>query len=455
MKVTLMNLLAGVALAIPTLAAPALESVSPADGATAVPVNSTVVFRFDTAMTPLLVGDVPGVFAGNIQWSQNITPSLFTYEWNQAGTMATCTYAGNLPAEQLVTWTLNPEGAAFALTDLNETPLPTTSGSFTTAAGGEDCDPNTVPDGFGGVNLSKFVPFVQTSDAAPVVETDPSSPVFSANVSSPADNSVTSATLQAPGGSAETLSGFFGTFATGEFFDTQAELDAAYPAGNYVFSLQRESGGPTGVTITMPAPSSYPPTPKVNSYATLQNIDPSQPLTISWAAFTGATQSDFIGIDIEDENQNPVYSAPDACIPIELPNTATSVTLPANLLQEGMTYTGYLNFSRVFHSTENSPAGFYTSGFIGKQTRFTLTTIGGGGGGQPVIIANSVEIQGGLMRFDVTDLDVGQPYEIEFNTSLDPSAWSSLITTNPVNGVMTIVDPTPVTDNRVYRVKRN
>ena len=91
MKVTLMSILAGVSLAIPALAAPALESVSPADGSTDVPVTSTVVFRFDTAMTPLLVGDIPGAFNGNIKWSQNISPSLFAYEWNQAGTMVTCT----------------------------------------------------------------------------------------------------------------------------------------------------------------------------------------------------------------------------------------------------------------------------------------------------------------------------------------------------------------------------
>jgi hypothetical protein len=61
-----------------TQAQPALAIVNPTNGATQVPVNSPVIFVFDTPMSGILPFEVPGVLKGYLRWNSVVTSSQFS-----------------------------------------------------------------------------------------------------------------------------------------------------------------------------------------------------------------------------------------------------------------------------------------------------------------------------------------------------------------------------------------
>lgn len=155
-------------------AAPRLVSSTPANNATAVAVNSTVVFVFDVAMLPNdALNGIPGLAVGALAWSGNVTADNFEYTWSDDGKTLTCTYSDDLPGEATITWKLNPPGvfSGLDLTSADGTPLPTGtySGSFTTAAasgggGGGNTAPKLVSvspvDGAKDVAVASTIQFV-------------------------------------------------------------------------------------------------------------------------------------------------------------------------------------------------------------------------------------------------------------------------------------------------------
>jgi hypothetical protein len=362
------------------LAQPSLISSQPANGAVDVPLTASVVFIFDTPMETALAihaNDTTPFAAGSILWSSNISPGNFQNAWNDNNTILTCNYIGNLPAGALISWKINPSNALFKLgAEEDQFPANPASGSFSTA--GEACDPDGIPDDYGGAIIFKSVTYRQTSDAAPVLDLE-EWPSFLALASSPAANAVTGASLTYPGpGSPTQLLSVFGQFFHLEEFATQAELDAAYPNGTYTYSLTRQTGGPTQISMPMPTAGSYPPVPQVANFAAAQTIDPAQNFTLQFNALTGASGGDYIQLEIEDEaGEVLVLSAPDLCVPLELPNTATSFTIPAGTLTAGKTYVGRLIFGRSFFANTTSPPNFASNGSLNRQTVFALATTGG------------------------------------------------------------------------------
>src|SRR5262245_582039 len=125
-------------------AAPSLASVTPANGATNVPVNSTLVFVFDQDMDTSvdLLPSFPPFLVGNFE----VTPAtaIFLGAWEPDDRTLTCTPVSDLPANTMISWKLNPTGAPLPLTSASGQVLATVSGSFTTAGGGGggQCDPS-------------------------------------------------------------------------------------------------------------------------------------------------------------------------------------------------------------------------------------------------------------------------------------------------------------------------
>lgn len=429
-----------------------LVSVQPANGSTDVPLNSTIVFTFSKPMddSSLVILAQNPFINGSMAFSANITTSSLTPSWNGELTVLTLTYAGDLPAGALITWTINPANRAATLISEDVDVVPTTTGSFTTT--GESCDPDGIPDDFGGVSLIKSLTYEQTSAAAPTLKND-EPPTFGAFVNSPAVNTVTDATLTGPGNQDIPFQGFGGSFLASEEFATQAAMDADYPAGTYAFTLTRETGGPNQFSMQMPASTAYPPIPQVSNFAAAQTIDPAQDFTLNFNALTGASGSDFIGITINDGNTT-VLSAPDLCIPLLLANTATSFTIPADTLTAGKSYTLRLTFSRTFYNSTTAPPNFASFGALQRQTVLTIVTTGGGGGPQPQLAVAG--FQSGFFALNVTGMQPATNYRVQYSSTFLPNSWQPLqdaqnvTTTTP----MPIFDltSTSTTGRRFYRV---
>ncbi len=435
------------------LAQVSLISAAPPNGATEVPVNSSIVFTFSQPMdgTSLIILAENQFFSGSLSFTgSGISASSFTPTWNEEFTSVSLEYAGNLPPGTLITWSLNPANRLRTLISEEADPLPFTSGSFTTA--GEACDPDGIPDDFGDAGIIKVVSYRQTSAAAPVLDLE-EPPRFVASVSSPAGNDVTAASLTYPnsGGPVE-LTGAFGQFFLEEEFDTQAELDVAYPNGTYTYTLTRESGGPTQFSMQMPVAGSYPPVPTVANFAAAQNINPAQDFTLQFNALTGASGGDAIFLEIEDEaGEESVLSAPDLCIPLELPNTATSFTIPAGTLAAGKTYVGYLAYGRSFFASLTSPPNFDSYGFVGRQTVFTLTTTGGVVVPPPQISGEA--FQGGFFALTLGNLEVGTTYRVQYSTTLEPGSWNLLEAVSTATPMPLFdLDSSATSGQRFYRV---
>ncbi len=401
---------------------PALLFVSPAEGAMGVPLNANVVFVFDRPMRKITN---PGPA---IRWI-GVEAARFTYAWSGDGATLTCDYAGDFPALATIAWVLNPDGAAVLFESADGVPLPgdTYSGGFmtTTGGGGGGCDPDGIPDAWGGYGISKLGNYVQTSAADPVPDS-PDPFVFSAVVLSPdAGPNVTAASVTLPGGGQRMLEAI--PFASGFMYAdespaTAAALDTAYPAGTYTLRFN-QTGQPERV-IAMNMPVGNPPIPKIANYTEAQSINASQDFTLRWGAFTGATATDYLSLVIHDNMGHIFFMAPDACVPRPLPVTATSVVLPANTLQSGKTYEGELTFSRLFYFSTNAVANMSGSGSLTRTTRFTLST----GGGTPDAAARFTAFR--LLPNSNPELTLtgtaGRSYTIQRTGSLTaPRAWAN------------------------------
>jgi len=425
-----------------------LVSSQPPNGTTDVPVTATIVFTFNTPMfteSLILINGVPG-FTGSIVFSANLTGS-FSPTWDESQTVLTLDYVGNLPAGALITWTINPDGTSFPLYSEEIDFVPTTSGSFTT--GGESCDPDGIPDEYGTISLVKAITYLQTSDAAPALKTD-EPPYFGAFIDSPQFNAVTAATLTGPGSVDIPLEGDLGTFYVFDDAGSELTLEAEHPSGTYAFSITREVVGPVQFQMQMPAPAAYPPVPRVANFAAAQSIDPAQDFALNFNALTGASGSDFIGLEIIDGNTT-ILSAPDLCIPLPLANTATSFTIPADTLVAGKTYEVRLTFARTFYDSTTAPPDFASFGGLQRHTVLTIATTGGGGVPQPQL-ANA-GFQGGFFAFTVGQLQPATTYQIQYSSTLQPNSWDLL---QPVNTTtpQPIFDltSTPTSGRRYYRV---
>lgn len=135
-----------------------------------------------------------------------------------------------------------------------------------------------------------------------------------------------------------------------DLFTSQAELDSAYPDGDY--SLQVLINGAQnaldGITITGQTPGAHP---YFTNFDAFQNADPSQSLTFEWTNVNTSAQGAHLSMEIEGA---PGYDDFDLDIPgINL--TSSSGTLPANSLLPNSKYTATL-FYEVPSYTNDAPS---------------------------------------------------------------------------------------------------
>ncbi len=408
--------------------APQLVSVTPANGATGVATDASIVFVFDQAMdTDIpLVSSFPPFLVGNFEATGAGTLPIFAGTWSGDGKTLTCELtSGEFPANSTVTWKLNPAGSLLAFANAEGTDLlATVTGSFTTGEGGggggdENCD--GLPDSWGAYSVFKGVTYEQTSAADPA-PSDTDAFVFGANVSGPEGGPlVTSASLSIPGGGTEELiSSLFGNFFTfADTADTEVALDGMFPAGGYTLRFTQEGLGERVIQMTLPA--NPIPVPKVANYAEAQSVDAEQDFTLQWNSFTGSGGEAYISLSITEELGNFHWHAPDRCVPRELSATATSILIPANTLPADRSFTCSLSFGRSFYLSTNAVTEM--SGFGGqtRSTTFSLST-GNGGDALPATLMGARVLANGKVEISLSGT-AARVYTIERATDLAAPDW--------------------------------
>jgi hypothetical protein len=153
-------------------------------------------------------------------------------------------------------------------------------------------------------------------------------------------------------------------------FGSKAELDAAYPAGEYNFWLT-EDGFSTGYGTFIFPGDAYPTAPQFQNFTELLNFDATEDQTISWAANPGGVF--LVQLQIRDQENNVVWTQ-------NLESGTTSTNLPANTLSQDQTYSLIVRFYSASISNDKPPTtlGYISSTFMSSQTS-------AGGGGEPGI----------------------------------------------------------------------
>lgn len=270
------------------------------------------------------------------------------------------------------------------------------------------------------LTIAKVQDWKQTGTAAPVQVTNPFQLVASASAQG---YTIQSATFTPPGATAINLTGASTTLYTfvSAPFATAAALDAAFPnSGPYNFAIKNTSN----LTITgsvLPRAVSYPAAPTLtntewlDTTGTLQ-FDPAFAFTISWTAASAANITDGLLV-ITDPLGSQVFSA-------SISPRAFSVSIPANTLTGGRTYSARLTFGITSTTTTGSIVSRWT--FV-SATNFTLNPVSG----PPRIVSPTTYT-----------IIQGQPvaYQIEASTlasyRVDPSSLPSGLGFDAATGII-------------------
>ncbi len=414
-------------------AQPTIVSTVPVNGATGVSTTASVVFTFSEAMD---TNNTSAVFEDESMGTLLST----TTNWSAGNTVLTCTPAPAFPSGASILWFV--EGQNTSSTPLGGTPY----GTFTTTGGGTG----------GGSGTNKYTGFVvgtgtfddQTSAGAPVP--DPTYPyIFLADVSLASNRTALMVTVTLPDTDVSNLTQEFGA---PENYDlnndetNQTTLDDIFSNGNYTFKVTAAASNQE-VTINLPASLAQPPSPQIANWAAAQMVDATQPFTLQWDAFAGGTASDLVNVDIGG------LFATDSNNSNGLPGTATSVVIPAGILQSNTSYDSTIGFYHYIIATNDS--SYTTLAIRESLTQFTLITGAGGGGGTGPLILTNASWNGHELTFNVTSA-TNQTITVQYNTNLGlaSSLWQTLVSTNTGSGVVQVTDSVNTGKSAVfYRAK--
>jgi hypothetical protein len=271
----------------------------------------------------------------------------------------------------------------------------------------------------GGFIIAKIQNFQQTSSAPPMVNS--AQPFQFGSLITMGTATINSATLTFTGTASPRSYAPVGNgdFSILDTFTTQAQMDAAYQNGNYNLSINTSAG--TFSRSIFLFPFTYPTTamltvPANNWQGGVLVINAAADYTFTWNSFANAQPADGIELIIREAG---LSFGP-------LPATQISLTLPADSLQPGTTYTCDLGFIRVAGATagdSNIGPGYAT---LVKDTGFMLHTLP-----QPLALtgAGSRKIHGAAGTFDV-DLPLSGPPGVECRAGGESGDYTLVVTFN-------------------------
>jgi hypothetical protein len=419
---------------------PVLLLVTPPNGWTDVLRDGPVRFVFNRPMAPVV----------DMLWLANgleLSGDSFSYSWSADGTTLVATCRPGFPPNASITWFA---GTGFKDTSGGALTGDLKSGFFMTSRDLDDCDDGGLLGESGTFSLSRVLRFSQSS--AGVVAPHPDGGAFLiAGFTPPEGLNVSGASFTPPSRPLVSLERFFGTpLFFIDVFDDVEELDDAYPQGSYLARVEPVTGSPIQMTVS--ATGAYPPTPEWLNHDAALTIDPAASVTLTWKPFTGADANSLINVEITDEEDDVIFSAPNECEMITLAPTATGIAVPAGTLQAGRTYNATLSFNRITDTREHSASGIRFLTAQGATTETTLRTLGG----TPVTTLRFGDVSiSANNRFRGT-LTGAAGAAVLVESSSDMIAWRP-VTTLTLGGTGTAMfeDPRPLNENhqQFYRAR--
>ncbi len=345
--------------------APNMYTSRPFNNENGVPVKSVIRFDFSEPMNDTVPGNI------SINWTgTGLTPANFTYTWSHDDRSLFAVYTGSLPTSTQIGWTLNPIGGGTTMRDKAGNALPQSSGNFTTSSSPATSDPDVRE-----ITVLKAQSFVQTSGGVTAQDNYEFEVFGDLNIM----NGVLNGSVTIPTPSLDLVrpeNDFYG-----DTFDYEAEhasktdLDRFFPNGTYTISLNTAHNGTKNISLNFPA-DNYPNTPTLQNFSTLAAVNHTQPLTLTWDAFSGANSSDsfFIEVIITNGSDEDVYSSSEG--PGTLNGTSTQFVIPANTLSPGRKYECELVFARIVASDSATYSGAKFAAAFAKVTKFEIQTTG-------------------------------------------------------------------------------
>ncbi len=378
--------------------------------------------------------------------ANNGSSIFLTGIWSAGNTVLTYAPSPSWPANSTITWSAWGFGGSYPFQML----AGQTNGSFSTGSGG---------GGSTGTGTNKYTSFLvmksysydQSSTAAPTP--DPTAPyVFNASTMLASNRTATNITLTVPTAPPTVTNLQQNPVRLEDYYffsvsNNATGFESACPQGDYVFNVQAVASNQT-VTVTLPVTMQQPNAPHLTNYAAAQAVNPAQPFTLGWDAFTGGTSTDFVYVAVSLGGTN-VYETPSYLLGTNaLPGTALWTNIPAGALQSNTTYDASIMFVRAAYVTNN--AGYASSAIRATITQFPIVTLG-----TPLVFTNAAR-SGGVFGFDVL-CSTGQTFTIlsSTNPALPSAQWSVLLTTNSTVSRVHYSDSQSATNRALFYRARN
>lgn len=300
----------------------------------------------------------------------------------------------------------------------------------------------------------KSIQYQQTNDLAPAPLAT-NAYAFNAFVVATTNNVVTNATVKVGSNTPIPLTStntIYWQFVNA--FNSQAALDAAYPAGSlfspvdYTLTMSTTNDGVRSGAVNfflIIVPVSYPTTPQMTNLASAQTIDTTRNYQLNWDSLGGSTLA-VVQLTILDASSNIVFASPAPFQPGALSGASTSYVIPAYSLPAGTNLQGHLTIANPGAPNTNSYPGATGIAALAKDTQFPLTTRPA-----PAAPLLSLQVPGGQA---VVQLNGESNRLYNLLVSSDLLSWSNLYTTNCPATEFVYTDPQPVTNGaRYYRAK--
>lgn len=147
-------------------------------------------------------------------------------------------------------------------------------------------------------------------------------------------------------------------------------LNTAFPNGVYTVRLDRADQTSETKSFNY-LTGNFPPAPSIQNLAAIRSHDANNDLVVTWTQWAGASESDFIRVELEDEFGADIYDTPGYAKEDHLRSTATSVVIPAlaeTRLVPGRTYALNVTFYRVTTlDIVTAPGGMIFGGFATRS----------------------------------------------------------------------------------------
>ncbi len=254
--------------------------------------------------------------------------------------------------------------------------------------------------------VSKRVNYLQVGTTTPTLDIADGAYQISVVAHESAQGVVTLGTVTPPGASPQSMEetndnpGLFELEFEDGPFDSQADLDAAYPDGTYHLALNTTDDGARNLTLSETG-DNYPAAPYISSFGSLNGANPQNAIAVTWNPMSNGVTGDYIQFGISDINGDVIFETPLPGAVGALGASAVGTTIPAGTLQPQTQYQAWVKFIKfASHDTTDYP-GVLAGGIYLANDTVNFTT---GNGNYGTILVADQNQNGGTVG---TYLDQG------------------------------------------------